>query len=167
MAATAPVAATPAPAPKPAAPKSSSEAPLSQYDTKLVQHSFAKVETIAEVAAKMFYDRLFAIDPSAQALFSGDMEAQGRRLMAMIAAPVGGLDDLAGLVPVVEELGARHQGYGVKEAHYGIIGAALFWTLEQGLGDAFTPEVTSAWANVYAVLAETLIAAQEEASVAA
>ena len=166
-AAPAPVAATPAPAPKPAAPKSSSDAPLSQRDIKLVQDSFAKVGPIAEAVAKMFYDRLFAIDPSAQALFSGNLAAQGRRLMAMIAAAVGGLDNLAGLVPVGQVLAARHQGCGVNETHYGSVGAALLWTLEQGLGGAFTPEVKSAWANVYAVLAKTMIAAQEEASVAA
>ena len=118
-------------------------------------------------ADSFIYDRLFEIDPSAQALFSADIAPLGRRLMAMIAAAVGGLDVLAGLIPVVEELGARHQGYGVTEAHYGSVADALLWALEQGLGDAFTPEVKIAWANVYTVLAEVMIAAQEDAAVAA
>ena len=129
--------------------------------------SFAKVAPIAEAAADMFYKGLFEIDPSVQVLFKGEIVIQGGRLMAMIEAVVGGLNDLPGLVPVVEELGSRHHDYGVKESHYGSVADALLWTLEQGLGDAFTPAVKTAWTNVYSVLAGVMIAAQEEASVAA
>ena len=153
--------------PVPAAPKSSGEGPFSQQDIELVQDSFAKVVPIAGAAADMFYKRLFEIDPSVQILFKGDLAAQGGRLMAMIEAAVGGLDDLPGLVPVVEELGARHHGYGVKDSHYSSVADALLWTLEQGLGDAFTPAVTSAWTKVYTVLAETMIVAQQAAATAA
>jgi hemoglobin-like flavoprotein len=44
----------------------------------------------------------------------------------------------------VKALGARHSGYGVAAAHYAIVGEALLWTLERGLGEGFTPEVRSA-----------------------
>ena len=51
---------------------------------------------------------------------------------------------------------ARHSGYGVTEAHYRVVGEALLWTLERGLGPDFTPEVRAAWAKVYGVLAAAM-----------
>ncbi|MCH8799961.1 MAG: hemin receptor [Chloroflexi bacterium] len=119
----------------------------------LVQKSWSKILPISDKAAELFYNRLFEIDPSTKVLFKGDMEVQGRKLMQMITAAVNGLNDLDGLVPVVQDLGRRHGGYGVQEAHYGSVGSALLWTLEQGLGDDFTPEVKIAWTETYMLLA--------------
>jgi len=128
---------------------------------KLVQESFAKVTPIAETAAALFYQRLFELDPSLQLLFHGDMKEQGRKLIAMIAAAVRGLDSLSLLVTAVENLGRRHANYGVSIKDYDTVGDALLWTLRQGLGAAFTPMVAEAWSVVYGVLANTMIAAVE------
>ena len=122
----------------------------------LVQRSWSKVLPISETAADLFYNRLFEIDPSTQVLFKGDMKEQGRKLMQMITAAVNGLNDLDALVPAVQELGSRHGGYGVQEEHYGSVANALLWTLEQGLGDDFTPEVKSAWTETYMLLASVM-----------
>jgi methyl-accepting chemotaxis protein/hemoglobin-like flavoprotein len=130
----------------------------------LVQGSFAQVAPIAEAAAAMFYRRLFELDPSLTRLFKGDMTQQGHKLMQMIGAAVRGLDDLDRLLPVVQQLGLRHQGYGVRPEHYDTVGAALLWTLQQGLGAAFTPEVRAAWTAVYGVLSSTMQAAAAKAS---
>jgi nitric oxide dioxygenase len=119
----------------------------------LVRESFAKVAPIAETAAGLFYGRLFELDPALKPLFKGDMKEQGRKLMQMIGTAVAGLDRLDAIVPAVEALGKRHAGYGVASAHYDTVGAALLWTLEQGLGAAFTPEVKAAWAETYGLLA--------------
>ena len=81
------------------------------------------------------------------------MKEQGRKFMGMITAAVNGLNDLEGLVPVVQDLGRRHGGYGVQEKHYGSVASALLWTMEQVLGEAFTPEVKSAWNETYMLLA--------------
>lgn len=124
----------------------------------LVQESFAKVAPIAEQAAEMFYQRLFELDPSLAKLFKGGMKEQGVKLMTMIAAAVRGLTDLDKLVPVLQMLGARHVGYGVKDSDYETVGKALLWTLEQGLGQAFTSDVRAAWTAVYALLAKTMTA---------
>lgn len=85
------------------------------------------------------------------------MQEQGHRLMQMIAVAVRGLNDLERLVPAVRVLGQRHVGYGVEASHYGAVGAALLWTLEQGLGDAFTPEARAAWTTVYGILAGAIL----------
>lgn len=131
----------------------------------LVQQTFASIAPIADDAAQLFYRRLFELDPSLQAMFRGDMTEQRRKLMNMIGAAVKGLDRLEQLVPVVQDLGRKHAGYGVEDRHYDTVGAALLWTLEKGLGSAFTPDVKDAWATVYGLLASTMQAAAREALV--
>ena len=94
----------------------------------LVQQTFASIAPIADDAAQLFYRRLFELDPSLQAMFRGDMTEQRRKLMNMIGAAVKGLDRLEQLVPVVQDLGRKHVGYGVEDRHYDTVGAALLWT---------------------------------------
>ncbi len=132
---------------------------VTETQKRLVQESFALVEPIAETAAELFYNRLFEIAPELRSLFTGDMTVQGQKLMTMIKVAVTGLDNPEKLVPAVEILGQRHVEYGVVEGHYAIVAEALLWTLEQGLGEAFTPEVRDAWGAVYGVLSGTMIAA--------
>jgi hemoglobin-like flavoprotein len=108
---------------------------LTANDIALVRASFAKVLPIKDAAADLFYNRLFEIAPQLRAMFPSDLKT---------------------LVPHVKALGARHAGYGVTVTHYSIVGEALMWTLERGLGGAFTPEVRSAWAKVYGILAGTM-----------
>ena len=122
----------------------------------LVQESFAAVVPIADDAAVLFYRRLFELDPTLERMFKGDMTEQRRKLMQMLTAAVKGLDRLDQLVPVVEELGRRHVAYRVEDAHYDTVGTALLWTLEKGLGSAFTPDVRDAWVAVYGLLAGTM-----------
>lgn len=123
---------------------------------QLVQATFAKVAPIADDAAAMFYARLFELDPSLRPMFKGDMREQGRKLMRMIGVAVNGLDRLDALVPAVQQLGTRHAGYGVRDEHYDTVATALVWTLERGLGPAFTEEVKEAWVTVYGILASTM-----------
>lgn len=131
----------------------------------LVQQTFADVKPIAPVAAELFYNRLFTLEPSLRAMFKSDIRAQGQMLMSMIGTAVNGLTNLDRLVPAVRSLGARHATYGVREEHYAIVGGALLWTLEQGLGDKFTAEVRDAWAAAYGLLADVMMlgAAEGEA----
>jgi hemoglobin-like flavoprotein len=120
---------------------------------------FAQLVLIQDTAADLFYDRLFAIAPNLRKPLPVDMREQKRKL---IQTAVGGLNNLDRLVPAVKALGARHSGYGVTATHYELVGEALLWTLERGLGEGFTPEVRSAWANVYGVLAGTMQAGAAE-----
>jgi hemoglobin-like flavoprotein len=130
---------------------------------RLVRDSFAKVAPIAPAAASMFYARLFVLDPSLRPLFKGDMAEQGRKLMTMIGTAIANLHRLDSIVPAVRDLGRRHGGYGVQPAHYNTVATALLWTLEQGLGDEFTPATRDAWVECYTVLARTM---QEAAATA-
>jgi hemoglobin-like flavoprotein len=128
----------------------------------LVQTSFAQVTPIADTAAALFYQRLFELNPALRPLFKGDMREQGKKLMLMLKIVVSGLDRLEMIVPAVQELGRRHVVYGVQAAHYDTVGAALLWTLRQGLNETFTPDIEAAWAAAYTLLAETMKAAAAE-----
>lgn len=158
-------AAPPAPAPTaaPATPVKATEnaGSISKEDIDLVQHSFMRIEPLSMVVGRTFYERLFETNPEIKPLFKGDLESQGEQLMDMIGTAVAGLDDLEKLIPILQELGARHRKYGVEVSHYGAVAEALIWTLEQGLADAFTPDIRAAWVNVYGVLAETMITAPD------
>lgn len=128
---------------------------------ELVRTSFSAVEPIADDAAALFYGRLFEIAPETEALFSGDMAEQGKKLMTTLGVVVKKLDDLDDLLPTVNKLAERHVGYGVTAGHYDAVGAALLWTLGQGLGDAFTPDTEAAWTTAYTLLAGAMIAAAD------
>lgn len=123
---------------------------------QLVQNSWQKVAAIGPQAAALFYDNLFAADPALKPLFKGDLHAQGKKLVDMIGIAVNKLTELDVLVPVLQNLGKRHGGYGVQDSHYDTVGAALLKTLGQGLGQDFTAEVKEAWTNVYGVMAEVM-----------
>jgi hemoglobin-like flavoprotein len=122
----------------------------------LVQSSFKAVAPIAAKVADLFYDRLFEIEPDVRPMFPADLSGQKVKLVAMLATAVNNLHQLDVVLPAVRDLGNRHRGYGVTAAHYAPVGAALLWTLERGLGTAFTSEIKSAWSEVYSTLADAM-----------
>ena len=130
---------------------------MTPEQVKLVQESFAKVVPISDQAAVIFYDRLFEIAPSVKSMFTGDMAEQRRKLMTMLAAVVNGLGNLESILPAASALAIRHVNYGAKTEHYPVVGSALLWTLEKGLGDAWTPEVADAWTAAYGTLSGYMI----------
>jgi len=136
---------------------------LSDYDVSLVQSSWLAVKPIADTAASIFYDKLFAIDPSLRALFPEDLREQKKKLMTTLDFAVLSLQKPDALLPAVRMLGARHVGYGVTAAHYATVGAALLFTLEQGLGGSFTSEVRSAWIQTYGLLSSSMLDAAAKA----
>ena len=132
---------------------------------QLVRESWAQFEPVAVESAAYFYDKLFELDPQAQRLFSStDMVAQGHKVMRMFAEIVRNLDRPETLVAEVADLGRRHVGYGVQDHQYDSVGIALLWTLERGLGPAFTSEVRAAWTEAYLLLSTVLRRATARAS---
>lgn len=137
---------------------------MNSTTVELVQSSWAKVVPIEATAADLFYSKLFELDPNVKMLFPDDLTAQKRKLMQTLSVAIKGLSDVGSLVPVLQALGKRHVDYGVSDEHYDTVGAALLWTLGQGLGDAFTAEVKAAWTEVYGVVASTMKAAAADVS---
>lgn len=130
---------------------------MSPDQIHLVRQSFARVAPIAEQAGALFYARLFARDPVIGGLFaSSDMNVQARKLLGMIGDAVLLLDHSERLDPVLRALGKRHMEYGVRDAHYDSVGAALLETLADALGADFTPATHAAWAAFYSHVGHTM-----------
>jgi hemoglobin-like flavoprotein len=123
---------------------------------ELVQNTWRTVQPIGDTAAELFYGKLFSLDPSVRPLFKNDLRDQGRNLTAMISVAVYALARPEKILVAVRQLGRRHAAYGVQRRHYEVVAAALLWTLEKCLGEAFTPEVNAAWGAVYGFLAEAM-----------
>jgi hemoglobin-like flavoprotein len=127
---------------------------MSPEQKEIVKTTWAAVLPIADTAAGLFYDRLFAIDPSTRSMFANiDMVEQKKKLMQALAFVVNGLDRTEQLVPTIQNLGRNHVRYGVSDRHYDSVGAALLWTLEQGLKDGWKPAVKDAWVAAYTLVA--------------
>ncbi len=130
---------------------------MNPLQIKLVQESFTKVAPISDQAAVMFYSRLFEVAPQVKAMFPADMTEQRRKLMAMLSVVVSGLSSLETILPAASALATRHVSYGAKAEHYPVVGGALLWTLEKGLGDSWTTEVADAWTAAYETLSGFMI----------
>ena len=135
---------------------------MNPHQQQLIRDTWAQVTPIADEAARLFYERLFELDPALRRLFARtDMPAQRRNLVQTLTVVVKSIDKLETLVPAVEALGRRHAGYGVRPKHYATVGQALLDTLALGLGDSFTPDARDAWAEAYGLLADVMISAAE------
>jgi len=139
---------------------------MTPQQIEMVQQSFAKVVPIADQAAVLFYDRLFEIAPDVKPMFHGDMAEQRRKLMSVLGVVVTGLSRLETVLPAASALAKKHVTYGVKDEHYPIVGSALLWTLEKGLGEAWNPELADAWTTAYGTLSGYMISEAHTAQAA-
>jgi len=126
---------------------------------ELVRTTFAKLAVMPEVSGALFYERLFTANPDFRPLFKNDMRIQGIKLMTMLAMVVYNLPEPGRVLPAIRDLAVRHVGYGVKLADYQALREALLWTLEQALGEDFTPAAQEAWTVCYDELAGEMKAA--------
>jgi hemoglobin-like flavoprotein len=141
---------------------------LTDADKEVIGNTWRLVVPIGETAADLFYRRLFELEPAYRALFKEDLTAQKRKLLAMLAFIVKSLswveaswrdeiDPESDLFLVVLALGRRHRElYKVPEEAYATVREALLWTLDYGLGEAFTPEARMAWKRVYDLVSMTM-----------
>jgi nitric oxide dioxygenase len=131
---------------------------LSEDEIDLIRGSFRELALGTPATAGLFYDRLFELAPEMKRLFPADMEQQGTKMMSMLGAIVARIHDHAALVPLVTDLARRHVGYGALPVHYDLVGEALLWTLDQRLGEGFTPAIREAWVKAYTALAGVMVA---------
>ena len=137
---------------------------MNSHQITWIRHTFAKVADAPDVAALAFYRNLFTLDPSLRPLFGTDILVQSKRLMEGLGIIVNGLDQPERLTPMLEELGARHVGYGVCDAHYATAGRALLLMFSQTLGSGFSEEAMSAWESAWEWTARTMMRGARSAS---
>lgn len=131
---------------------------LTLEQIQLVKKSWSPFRRIdPKLVGDVFYSRLFMEYPALRRLFPKDMSEQYQKLLAMVNLIVGRLNQLDKLSDDISELARRHVRYGVKEEHYAAVGNALLWTLEQGMGKEWVPEVREAWTACYTTLSDTMI----------
>jgi methyl-accepting chemotaxis protein len=124
---------------------------------QLVSESWKSLAPNGPVVGAIFYRRLFEIDPNLRPMFSAaTMDDQIHKLVTMLDLVVHWLDVPERLVPVLKKLGERHTKYGVRDEHYEKVGAALLGTLEEGLGDRFTPELKGAWTEAFLLISSLM-----------
>jgi hemoglobin-like flavoprotein len=116
-----------------------------------------------QILAADFYARAFRRDPALLEMFTSDPTVQQARFAAELAEIVASIRRLDRFCPAVRALGARHRGYGVRAAHYRLMGEILLDALATALGSQWTPAVEEAWALAYALTAETMLAGALEA----
>jgi hemoglobin-like flavoprotein len=129
---------------------------MTPKQTEIIRTSFARLSPKAAAVGAIFYDRLFMLDPELRPLFKHDLAEQSQKLMQTLGLAVALLDRPDLLIHTTEALGRRHTRYGVTPRHYNTVGEALIWTLDQGLGEHFTPEVKQAWVAVYELISSTM-----------
>jgi hemoglobin-like flavoprotein len=122
----------------------------------LLRKTFAEVESEAHVAALVFYQRLFALNPALRPLFKTGIEEQSRKLIDMLGLAVNLTSSPQALQSELRELGARHHTYGVRDEHYETVGRAMIDMLAEVLGEDFTPPVREAWTGFYRFMSETM-----------
>jgi len=109
--------------------------------------------------ARIFFVRLFELDPTLEPMFSSEMQVQGRKMFRTLLVIVNALNDLNAIVDMMRPLSKRHIGYGVKEEHYATVGKALVLTIHEALGEASSLEIEAAWMNAYTLVADIAKAA--------
>ena len=133
---------------------------MTKEEVNLVKKSWRIFQQInPELVGDVFYGNLFAAHPALRKMFPADMHAQYQKLVDMISSIVQRLDRLHLVETDIIELAQRHVEYGVRPAHYAMVGKALIITLEQGLGRDWTPAMANAWQHCYQTLASAMLTA--------
>lgn len=135
-----------------------------------IQSSWALVRPVAKDAMDFFFDSLFARDPALKPLFKSDIEKHKIAFQSTLGMAIAKLDQPETLIPVLENLGARHTGYGVQKTDYETAGFVLIDTLSVHLGTDFDAETEAAWVELLTLVAATMTKssdADKEASQAA
>jgi hemoglobin-like flavoprotein len=141
---------------------------MTSHQINLIRLSWAKVSAIDPlVVGDLFYGKIFEIAPNAREMFTRPIPEQSKKVFAMLNYVITKLDRLEDIIGEIGKLARRHTTYGVKEEHYTVVGNALLWTLEKGLGEDWNEELKEAWADCYSTLATAMINATEYAADAA
>ena len=130
---------------------------MSPEQVKLIRAAWPVVESDSARLAESFYAHLFEIDSSAANLFAGvDMAGQREKWRLTIAAVVHALDAPDRLLASLGAVAKRHASYGVESRHFDSVGDALLWAFADALGDEFTPELRTAWAETYSLISSVM-----------
>jgi nitric oxide dioxygenase len=136
---------------------------LSTKSTQVVKATLSVIGAAIGDITLVFYKRMFAAHPELERdLFNRGNQAQGDQQSALagaIAAYATLLvaDDGRDPLEVLTRIAHKHASLGITEDQYPIVHEHLFAAIVEVLGDAVTPEVASAWDEVYWHMAHALV----------
>ena len=135
---------------------------MTSHQINLIRSSWAKVSAMdTVVVGTLFYGKIFEIAPDARDMFRAEIPEQSKKVFSMLNYVISKLDSLEDIIGEIAKLARRHTTYGVKEEHYAVVGNALLWTLEKGLGTDWNEDLKEAWSDCYSTLATAMINAAE------
>ncbi len=134
------------------------ESPISSDHIRLVRETYQIVEPASDLVATLFFRRLDEIAPEARPFLGSDIDEQRKQLLISLGLAVAALDRFDDIAPALKLLGSKYRAMGVTELHYGAVGEALMWTLEQSLGAHWSPETQDAWTAMCTAIAEVMTA---------
>jgi hemoglobin-like flavoprotein len=129
---------------------------FSKEEIKLIQYSFKTLTAKSKKVGEKFYKHLFESNPEMANLFSGDMKEQAGALMRMVKTVVEGLNNPEIIIPAIQDLGRRHNEYGVAPEQYKNFGECLISTIEKEMGNDFNSATKKAWEKLYDILADEM-----------
>jgi methyl-accepting chemotaxis protein len=133
-------------------------------NVELLESSFKLVAPKGEALVTRFYERLFKKYPAVKPLFKKtSIKEQKKKLLASLVLVIQNLRHPDKLTPVLQDMGARHVGYGAKPAHYDAVGENLLAVLGEVAGSAWTPQVKQAWTDAYGAIKTIMLAGAERA----
>lgn len=131
---------------------------MTKTQIQLVTLSWRRLRGIdPALIADVFYSKLFLGRPDIRQLFPKNMEEQYQKLVDMLSQMVARLEQPDRLLQEIHEMGRRHKDYGVTPAHYALVGEALLWTLEKGLGSDWNAATAEAWTACYQLIADQML----------
>lgn len=131
---------------------------MTRRQQQLVRDSFEAVAPMAGPLAKLFYGRLFAVNPSLRAMFRGDIGEQGKKLVSMLESCIGCMERMDQVAPKLRQLGHDHVAYGARPEHYPQVATALLWSLGQALEQQFDGETREAWSALLNDISSEMLA---------
>lgn len=136
---------------------------MTSTQIQLVQQSWEKIKPQGQLAAELFYQKLFETAPQVRHLFKQDISEHAGKLASMLTYVVSRLDKLDTVIDDVRKLAIRHNQYGAKPEHYAVVGQCLIATLEVGFNKEWNDELKEAWVTAYGILSDAMIEAQQNA----
>jgi nitric oxide dioxygenase len=129
----------------------------------VVRATAAVVAQHAEQITARFYPRMFDEHPQLLRVFNQGNQATGEQSRALAASVVAYAVQLIDPTApsfhhVMQRIAHKHVSLGIRPEQYTIVGHHLLAAVGEVLGDAVTPEVAEAWAEVYWLFAMQLVA---------
>lgn len=129
---------------------------LRKEHLQIIRTNWEDILPNASLAARLFYTRLFLIEPALSIHFRCNAEEEAQRLMRALGIAVHGLGQPRILLPLLHRLGSLQAARGVKSYHYDAVSEALLWTLKITLAETFTEEAQRAWEALCVAIGEAL-----------